>query len=135
MDFAGAAGHYQPPQPTGVFNFNTLFRTSRCIVREMRWPVSCWSSEYFLDRLQQKVCGPERTSRSISFRHWKATRNLTVNAGLRYTLNFPRLKSTTRVHFNLATQHWITSERMDSLIRAGSFTRLTLVHGWGWPID
>jgi hypothetical protein len=98
----------QPPQPTGVFNFSTLFTdlpgvagTGNALASFLLGQVNTFSID-----LQQKVIRPRAHIQEYFIQDdWKAARSLTVNAGLRYTLNFPSTEVDNQgAIFNLATQ-------------------------------
>ena len=99
----------QPPSPTGSFTFNALgsdlARTSPTRARRSRASCSARS------RPSPSICSSRRSRsarifRNISFQDdWKVSDRLTINPGLRYTLNFPstEINGQTAV-FNLQTQ-------------------------------
>jgi hypothetical protein len=98
----------QPPSPTGQFNFSAV---------ETGIPSSSTSGnalasfllgqvDNFKIDLQQEVLKPRATILEGFIQDdWKVTRRLTVNAGVRYTLNFPSTEANNNGSvFNLATQ-------------------------------
>jgi hypothetical protein len=98
----------QPPQPTGVFNFSTLFTdlpgvsgTGNALASFLLGQVNTFSID-----LQQKVIRPRAHIQEYFIQDdWKIARKLTVNAGVRYTLNFPSTEVDNQgAVFNLATQ-------------------------------
>ena len=106
----------QPPSPTGTFAFSTLFTNSkRCqrwgllfqALREIRSLVSCWARcRPFPSTCKRMCCSHGLTTLEFFVQDdWKATSRLTVNAGLRYTLNFPStILDNHGAVFNLQTQ-------------------------------
>ena len=91
----------QPPSPTGSFTFSNLFtrpaRRRRTPARRSRASCSarCSSSRSICSRTRSATA---RTSRSTSSRTTGACRiALTVNAGVRYTLNFPSTEENDQV--------------------------------------
>lgn len=106
----------QPPSPTGNFSFNTLFTNSQAI------PVvgSALSSftgnalasfllgqvQNFSIDIQQNVLRPRAHVQEYFLQDdFKVSPRLTINAGLRYTLNFPSTEADNQgAVFNLQTQ-------------------------------
>jgi hypothetical protein len=90
----------QPPSPTGQFAFSTLFTNSQG-VPGVGTALSSFTGnslasfllgqvQTFSIDLQQEVLRPRAHIQEYFVQDdWKATSRLTVNAGLRYTLNFP----------------------------------------------
>jgi hypothetical protein len=90
----------QPPSPTGQFTFSTLFTNSQGVPTIGTALASVTGNslasfllgqvQTFSIDLQQGVLRPRaRIQEYFAQEDWKATSRLTVNAGLRYTLNFP----------------------------------------------
>ncbi|QNI36677.1 TonB-dependent receptor [Edaphobacter albus] len=100
----------QPPNPTGNFNFSTLFTNQSGITNSGNALASFLLGQVntFSIDLQNSTIRPRAHIAELFFQDdWKATSRLTVNAGIRWTLNFP----STEVHnqgavFNLATQQY-----------------------------
>jgi Carboxypeptidase regulatory-like domain/TonB dependent receptor-like, beta-barrel len=98
----------QPPSPTGSFRFSTLFtdypgraNTGSALASFLLGQVQTFSID-----LQQRELRPRAWVHEYFVQEdWKATRSLTLNAGLRYTLNFPSTELDDQgAIFNLATQ-------------------------------
>jgi hypothetical protein len=98
----------QPPSPTGSFRFSTLFTdlpgltgTGSSLASFLLGQVQTFSMD-----LQQKVLRPRAMIQEYFVQDdWKAGSRLTVNAGLRYTLNFPSTEVENQgAVFNLQTQ-------------------------------
>lgn len=100
----------QPPNPTGNFNFSTLFTNQGGITTSGNALASFLLGQVntFSIDLQNSTIRPRAHIAEFFFQDdWKATPRLTVNAGIRWTLNFP----STEVHnqgavFNLTTQQY-----------------------------
>jgi hypothetical protein len=106
----------QPPSPTGNFTFSTLFTNSQAIPT-IGTALSSFSGnalasfllgqvQTFSIDIQQDVLRPRaRTQEYFVQDDFKATSRLTINAGLRYTLNFPSTDADNQgAVFNLQTQ-------------------------------
>src|SRR5690349_3666150 len=106
----------QPPSPTGNFSFSTLFTNSQAIPT-IGSPLSSFTGnalasfllgqvQTFSIDVQQKVLRPRAQDQEYFIQDdFKATSRLTVNAGLRYTLNFPSTDADNQsAVFNLQTQ-------------------------------
>jgi hypothetical protein len=106
----------QPPAPVGQFSFNNLFTNSQWVPQVgtalasfMGNPVASFLlgqvSNFSID-LQRQVLRPRAKMLELFAQDdWKATSRLTINAGLRYTLNFPSTEAEDQgAIFNLQTQ-------------------------------
>lgn len=98
----------QPPSPTGSFRFSSLFTdlpgtpgTGLSLASFLLGQVQTFSID-----LQQKTIRPRAHIQEYFVQdNWKVTPRLTVNAGLRYTLNFPSTEVENQgAIFNLNTQ-------------------------------
>ncbi len=98
----------QPSSPTGAFQFSSLFTdlpgtpgTGNALASFLLGQVQNFSID-----LQQKVLRPRVHYQEYFVQNdWKLTSRLTVNAGLRYTLNFPSTEVDDQGSvFNLETQ-------------------------------
>jgi len=106
----------QPPSPTGNFAFSTLFTNSQAIPGVGSALASFTGNslasfllgqvQTFSIDIQQSVLRPRAHSQEYFIQDdFKATSRLTINAGLRYTLNFPSTeKDNQGAVFNLQTQ-------------------------------
>jgi len=82
----------QPPNPTGLFTFSQLF-TDQPGVKGTGDPLASFllgQVQQFSIDLQGRLIRPRAHIEEYFVQDdWKATRRLTVNAGVRWTLNFP----------------------------------------------
>ena len=106
----------QPPSPTGSFSFNTLFTNSQA-VPTIGSALSSFTGnalasfllgqvQNFSIDIQQNVLQPRAHVQEYFVQDdFKATPRLTINAGLRYTLNFPSTEAGNQgAVFNLETE-------------------------------
>jgi hypothetical protein len=98
----------QPPSPTGQFRFSTLFTdlpgvtgTGNSLASFLLGQVQTFSID-----LQNKVIRPRAAIQEYFVQDdWKVTQRLTINAGVRYTLNFPSTEVDNQgAVFNLQTE-------------------------------
>jgi hypothetical protein len=98
----------QPPSPAGMFRFTTLFtdlpgtpNTGSALASFLLGQVQTFSID-----LQERTIRPRAHVQEYFVQdEWKATARLTVNAGLRYTLNFPSVDADDQsAVFNLTTR-------------------------------
>jgi hypothetical protein len=98
----------QPPSPTGSFTFTNLFsdqpgqsNTGTPLASFLLGQVQTFSIDLQTSQIQERAHFQEYFVQD----NWKASERLTINAGLRYTLNFPstEINGQTAV-FNLQTQ-------------------------------
>ncbi len=98
----------QPPSPAGQFQFSSLFSdlpgtagTGFSLASFLLGQVQTFSID-----LQEKTIRPRAHIQEYFIQDdWKTTRRLTINAGLRWTLNFPSTEAENQgAVFNLETQ-------------------------------
>jgi hypothetical protein len=106
----------QPPSPTGLFSFSTLFTNSQALPQIGSALASFTGNslasfllgqvQTFSIDLQEEVLKPRAHIQEYFVQDdWKATPRLSINAGLRYTLNFPStILDNQGAVFNLQTQ-------------------------------
>ena len=100
----------QPPNPTGNFSFSTLFTNQSGVTNSGNSLASFLLGQVntFSIDLQRSTIRPRAHIAEFFVQDdWKATTRLTVNAGLRWTLNFPSTETSNQgAVFNLATQQY-----------------------------
>jgi hypothetical protein len=106
-------GVLQPPDPTGLFSFNTVFtaglsatgtpvaNTGNSLASFLLGQVNTFNID-----IQQQVLKPRATIAEFFVQDdWRVTQRLSLSAGMRYTLNFPSTEANNRgAVFNLNTQ-------------------------------
>jgi hypothetical protein len=98
----------QPPSPTGSFTFSSLFtdqpglaNTGNPLASFLLGQVQQFSIDLQQDQIRNRASFQEYFVQD----DWRASHRLTINAGLRYTLNFPSTEESNQVGvFNLDTQ-------------------------------
>jgi Carboxypeptidase regulatory-like domain/TonB dependent receptor len=82
----------QPPSPTGVFQFTNLF-TDQPGVANTGAPFASFLlgqvQSFSIDLQQDEIRNRARTQEFFVQDDWRVSDTLTINAGLRHTLNFP----------------------------------------------
>lgn len=100
----------QPPNPTGNFGFSTLYTNQSGVTNSGNSLASFLLGQVntFSIDLQSSTIRPRAHIAEFFLQDdWKATPRLTVNAGLRWTLNFPSTEAHNQgAVFNLATQQY-----------------------------
>ncbi|HEX8030081.1 MAG TPA: TonB-dependent receptor, partial [Vicinamibacterales bacterium] len=98
----------QPPSPTGSFTFSNLFtdlpgtaNTGTSLASFLLGQVQ----QFSIDLQQNEIRNRAHFEEYFIQDDWRVSHRLTVNAGLRYTLNFPSTEQSDQVGiFNLDTQ-------------------------------
>ncbi len=98
----------QPPSPAGLYQFSTLFtdlsgvaNTGNAFASFLLGQVQNFSIDVQAEQIRNRAHVQEYFLQDV----WRVSDRLTVNAGLRYTLNFPSYEETNQsAVFNLDTQ-------------------------------
>ena len=98
----------QPPSPTGSFTFSNLF-TDLPGVANTGTPLASFLlgqvQQFSIDLQQEEIRNRAHIQEYFIQDDWRLNDRVTVNAGLRYTLNFPSTEENNQVAvFNLQTQ-------------------------------
>src|SRR5205085_632959 len=107
-----------PPSPTGAFTFSSLF-TDLPGVTNTGTPLASFLlgqvQQFSIDLQHAPVRNRAHFQEYFAQDDWRVTDNITVNAGVRYTLNFP----STEVD-NQAAVFDLETQRMEYLGRDGN---------------
>jgi hypothetical protein len=98
----------QPPSPTGFFTFSALF-TDLPGTASTGTPLASFLlgqvQQFSIDLQQQEIRNRAHVEEYFVQDDWRLSNRVTVNAGLRYTLNFPSVESDNQAAvFNLETR-------------------------------
>lgn len=98
----------QPPSPSGIFTFSSLF-TDLPGVTGTGAPLASFLlgqvQQFSIDLQQQPIRNRASFQEYFVQDDWRVSNRLTINAGLRYTLNFPSVeKDNQAAVFNLESQ-------------------------------
>ena len=102
----------QPPSPTGSFTFSTLFTnlptdsmTAAATGSSLASFLLGQVQQFSIDLQQDEIRNRAHFQEYFIQDDWRVSDRITVNAGLRYTLNFPSTEENNQVAvFNLETQ-------------------------------
>ncbi|MEZ5286645.1 MAG: TonB-dependent receptor [Vicinamibacterales bacterium] len=98
----------QPPSPTGAFTFSSLF-TDQPGTAGTGFPLASFLlgqvDQFSIDLQQEQIRNRAHVQEYFVQDDWRISDRVTVNAGLRYTLNFPSTEQQDQVGvFNLETR-------------------------------
>ena len=98
----------QPPSPTGSFTFSSLF-TDQPGTANTGTPLASFLlgqvQQFSIDLQQDQIRNRAHFQEYFAQDDWRLTERITVNAGVRYTLNFPSTEVNDQAAiFNLQTQ-------------------------------
>jgi len=98
----------QPPSPTGLFTFSALF-TDLPGVTNTGTPLASFLlgqvQQFSIDLQQDEIRNRAHFQEYFVQDDWRVTDRITINGGLRYTLNFPSYEASDQAAvFNLQTQ-------------------------------
>ena len=116
----------QPPSPTGSFTFSNLF-TDLPGTANTGTPFASFLlgqvQQFSIDLQQQEIRNRAHFQEYFVQDTWRVNDRLTVNGGLRYTLNFPSVEENDQAAvFNLETQKLRPRPRRSACVRPGSCT-------------
>ena len=125
----------QPPSPTGSFTFSNLF-TDLPGTANTGTPLASFLlgqvQQFSIDLQQDEIRNRAHFQEYFVQDDWRLSDRVTVNAGVRYTLNFPSTEENDQVGvFNLETQQleYLGPERRSRAPR-GSCTSTTSARAW-----
>jgi hypothetical protein len=116
----------QPPSPTGLFVFNSLFTDLPGVINTGS-PLASFLlgqvNTFSIDVQQQQIRNRARIQEYFVQDDWRVSDRLTVSPGLRYTLNFPSVEENNQAAvFNLETS------RLEYLGRDGNPRSARILH-------
>ena len=115
----------QPPSPTGSFQFSSLFTdlpgtpgTGPPLASFLLGQVQAFSIDFQQDAIRNRAHVQEYFVQD----DWRVSDRITVNAGLRYTLNFPSVEANNQAAvFDLESRHIVFLGRDDDQVKLRGF--------------